>query len=89
MSISMIWSHLLIVLSALVIAVAAGVPLGLVSYLFPRLGKVILRVVDLIQTTPALALLGIIMVILDPGRPTVMVGLALYSLQPIVRNTCL
>ena len=89
MTLSMVWSHLLIVLSALVIAVAAGVPLGLLSYLCPRLGKVILRVVDLIQTTPALALLGIIMVVLDPGKPTVMVGLALYSLLPIVRNTCL
>ena len=89
MTFPMIWSHLLIVLSALVIAVAVGVPLGLLSYLFPRLGKVILRVVDLIQTTPALALLGIIMIFLDPGKPTVMVGLALYSLLPIVRNTSL
>ena len=45
--------------------------------------------VDLIQTTPALALLGIIMVFIGPGKPTVIVGLALYSLLPIVRNTCL
>lgn len=43
--------------------------------------------VDLIQTTPALALLGIIMVFMGAGKPTVIVGLALYSLLPIVRNT--
>ena len=47
----------------------------------------LLRVVDLIQTTPALALLGIIMVFMGAGKPTVIVGLALYSLLPIVRNT--
>ena len=89
MSISMIWDHLSLVLSALVLSIAAGVPLGLLAYLAPRAGKAILWVVDLIQTVPALALLGLIMVIMDPGSPTAMVGLALYSLLPIVRNTCL
>ena len=36
-----------------------------------------------------MVLLGIIMVIMNPGKPTVIVALALYSLLPIVRNTCL
>ena len=49
----------------------------------------ILRVVDLLQTIPSLALLGIIMVVLDPGKLTVIIGITLYSLLPIVRNTCL
>ncbi len=89
MSISIVWDHLSLVLAALVLAIAAGVPLGLLAYLSPRVGKVILWVVDLIQTVPALALLGIIMVVLDPGSPTAMVGLALYSLLPIVRNCSL
>lgn len=89
MTTTMIFDHLLVVLSALVLAIGVGVPLGLLSYLRPRAGKVILYVVDLIQTTPALALLGIIMVFMGAGKPTVMVGLALYSLLPIVRNTCL
>ena len=89
MSIAMIWDHLSLVLAALFLAIAAGVPLGLLAYLFPRFGKAILWVVDLIQTIPALALLGIIMVIMDPGSPTAMIGLALYSLLPIVRNCSL
>ena len=89
MSTTMVWEHLLLVLSALTLAIAAGVPLGLVCHLYPKAGRVILKAVDLIQTTPALALLGIIMVFLGAGKPTVMVGLALYSLLPIVRNTML
>lgn len=89
MTFAMIWEHLLLVLAALILSVALGVPLGLLAYLKPKLGGMILRIVDLIQTTPALALLGIIMVLMSAGKPTVVVGLALYSLLPIVRNTCL
>lgn len=77
------------VLAAILIAVALGIPLGLAAYLSRPARTVILRVVDLIQTTPALALLGIIMVFLGAGKPTVVLGLALYSLLPIVRNIVL
>lgn len=89
MSIAMIWDHLSLVLSALILAVAAGVPLGLLAYLCPKVGKALLWVVDLIQTIPALALLGVIMVAAGPGSPTAMTGLALYSLLPIARNCTL
>lgn len=89
MSISIIWDHLALVLSALILAIAAGVPLGLLAYLFPKAGKALLGVVDLIQTVPALALLGVIMVAAGPGSPTAVIGLALYSLLPIARNCAL
>lgn len=89
MTYTMILDHLILVLAALLLAVIIGLPLGLLIYLKPKAGKVVLRVVDLIQTTPALALLGIIMVFMGAGKPTAVVGLALYSLLPIVRNTSL
>ena len=85
----MILDHISIVVAALLCAIVVGVPLGILSYFYPSARKIILRVVDLLQTTPALALLGIIMVFLGAGKPTVIIGLALYSLLPIVRNTCL
>lgn len=87
MTFSMILTHLALVVAALVFAILAGVPLGILCYFYPSARRVVLRVVDLIQTTPALALLGIIMVFMGAGKPTVIVGLALYSLLPIVRNT--
>ena len=89
MSAVMILDHISIVVASLLCAILAGVPLGVICYFYPAARRVILRVVDLIQTTPALALLGIIMVFLGAGKPTVITGLALYSLLPIVRNTCL
>ena len=89
MTSTMILEHMSLVVAALIFAILAGIPLGIICYFYPSTRKVILRVVDLIQTTPALALLGIIMVFMGAGKPTVIVGLALYSLLPIVRNTCL
>lgn len=89
MSWDAILEHLFIVLSASILSIAVGLPLGIWAYVSPRARPVILRVVDLLQTIPSLALLGIIMVVLDPGKLTVIVGITLYSLLPIVRNTCL
>ena len=86
---SMIFEHLYIVLAACILSVLIGVPLGLLAYLYPKARAVILRVVDLLQTIPSLALLGIIMVFLGAGKATVILGITLYSLLPIVRNTCL
>ena len=89
MSWSLVWEHLFIVLAASAVSIVAGVPLGILAYVFPKARGVILRVVDLLQTIPALALLGIIMVFLGAGKLTVIIGITLYSLLPIVRNTCL
>lgn len=59
MTASMILEHLSLVVAALIFAVLAGVPLGILCHFYPAARKIVLRVVDLIQTTPALALLGI------------------------------
>lgn len=89
MSFAMVWEHLYLVLAAGALSILLGVPLGILAYLYPKARGVVLRVVDLLQTIPALALLGILMVFLGAGKLTVIVGITLYSLLPIVRNTCL
>ncbi len=89
MKISLIWEHLYMVFWAVVFSLMAGLPLGVLTYFYPKARKAILWVVDLFQTIPSLALLGIIMVFLGAGKVTVITGLTLYSLLPIVRNTYL
>lgn len=89
MSWSLVWEHLCIVLAASALSIAVGLPLGILAYVHPRARSLILRLVDLLQTIPTLALLGIIMVFLGAGKVTVIIGITLYSLLPIVRNTCL
>ena len=86
---SLIFEHLFIVLSSCILSVVIGLPLGVLAYLFPKARCIILRIVDLLQTIPSLALLGILMVFFGAGKVTVIVGITLYSLLPIVRNTCL
>ena len=89
MSWDLIFQHLFIVLAASLLSIAVGLPLGIWAYVSKTARPVILRIVDLLQTIPSLALLGIIMVVLDPGKLMVITGITLYSLLPIVRNTCL
>ena len=89
MTISLVLEHLFIVLAASILSIAIGLPLGIIAYVFPKARAIILRIVDLLQTIPALALLGIIMVFAGAGKVTVIIGITLYSLLPIVRNTCL
>ena len=86
---SLIWEHLFLVLASGILSIVIGLPLGICAYVYPKARGIILRVVDLLQTVPSLALLGIIMVFLGAGKVTVVVGITLYSLLPIVRNTCL
>ena len=83
MSWSLVWEHLFIVLAASAMSIVAGVPLGILAYVFPKARGVILRVVDLLQTIPALALLGIIMVFLGAGKLTVIIGITAVKTVPV------
>ncbi len=89
MSWKLVLDHLFIVIASGILSIIIGLPLGILAYLYPKARAVILRVVDILQTIPALALLGIIMVFAGAGKPTVIIGITLYSLLPIVRNTFL
>src|SRR5699024_3030714 len=48
---------------------------------------IIITLANLIQVIPSLALLAILMLIFGLGFNTVVIGLFLYSLLPIIRNT--
>lgn len=87
MTLTMVADHLLMVVLAVFLTILIGVPVGICAYFFPKAQKPILRVVEILQTVPALALLGIIMVFIGPGKLTVVAGLLLYSLLPVVLNT--
>lgn len=87
MTIQMILDHLFIVVLSIILTIAAGVPLGICAYYFKPARQLILKIVEILQTIPALALLGIIMVFIGAGKPTVILGMLLYSLLPVVLNT--
>ncbi|MEG2633346.1 MAG: ABC transporter permease, partial [Oscillospiraceae bacterium] len=82
-----VWEHLMLVVIGSSCTIAVGLFLGILAYLVPKISKVILWTVDVLQTVPSLATLGILMVIFGGGKTTVIIGMVLYSLLPIVRNT--
>jgi osmoprotectant transport system permease protein len=82
--------HLMLVAVAVTAAIAVGVPLGIYCARHRRAGAVLLRVTDVIQTIPSLALFGFLIplpFIGGIGAKTAIIALVLYSLLPIVRNT--
>ncbi len=80
--------HLLLVGVSLALAIAVAVPLGVLAAHFRWMGQVVLGVVGVIQTIPALALLFLLSVVLHRlGVVPAMLALFFYSLLPIVRNT--
>jgi osmoprotectant transport system permease protein len=79
--------HLALVGISLAAAIAVAIPLGIAAYLYRGIGHVVLAVVGIVQTIPALALLVFMIPLLGIGAVPAMVALFLYSLLPITRNT--
>jgi osmoprotectant transport system permease protein len=82
--------HLLLVGTAMAIAIAIGVPLGI--FLTRRAGwrRPVLGVANILQTVPSLALFGFLIpipLIGGIGPRTAVVALVVYALLPILRNT--
>jgi osmoprotectant transport system permease protein len=81
--------HLLLVATAVLLGCMAGVPLGVLAALAPRLRQPVLAVAGMLQTVPSLALLAILIPLLGRiGMVPALVALCAYALLPIVRNTC-
>jgi osmoprotectant transport system permease protein len=82
--------HIVLVLVSTGIAVAIGLPAGILAAKRPRAGRIILLFANIAQTIPSLALLGFILplpVIGGIGSRTALVALSIYALLPVVRNT--
>ena len=80
--------HLVLVGLSLGAAIIAAIPLGVVAARKRRLGQLILGVAGVIQTIPSLALLVFMIPLLGVGGAPAVLALFLYSLLPIIRNTC-
>jgi osmoprotectant transport system permease protein len=87
------YEHLRLVVPSLLAAVLVAVPLGVVAFRRPTLGKFVLAATGVIQTIPSLALLLFMIPVMmwligkGTGAPPAIAALFLYSLLPIVRNT--
>ena len=79
--------HLLMVVFGIGLALIVGIPLGIIAAKFNKLAPIIMSIVNVLQLTPSLAMLAILMLYFGFGFQTVVIVLFLYSLLPIVKNT--
>ncbi|MFC4808209.1 ABC transporter permease [Paenibacillus sp. GCM10023250] len=82
-----LYRHILMVLTGVGFAFLVGVPLGAICTRSRALARIILAIMNILQVVPSLAMLVLLLLIMGLGSTTVTVGLFLYSLNPIVRNT--
>ena len=85
--ITAILEHLAITAAGVAIALLIGIAAGIWIARKPVFAGPVLYIADIIQTIPSLALLAILMIVFGLGDLTVVIGLCLYSLLPVIRNT--
>ena len=78
--------HLVLALSALVLALAAGLPLGIVAAESRPLRGAVLAMAGIGRTLPSLAVLMLLLPWLGVGAKPAIVALALLAIPPIVIN---
>jgi osmoprotectant transport system permease protein len=80
-------THLEIVGECIAITSAVGLGLGIAAARSEALSTVIMAVTSTILTVPSFALFGLLSIWLGLANPPVIVGLVLYGLLPVTRNT--
>jgi osmoprotectant transport system permease protein len=80
-------THVEIVGICVAVAAVIGLALGVLAARSDRFAAVILAITSTILTVPSFALFGLLSIWFGLGNPPVIVGLILYALLPIIRNT--
>lgn len=79
--------HISLTISAIIIAILIGIPLGILIVRVKKLRKIVLGFVNLVQAVPSMALLGLLVPVLGIGSKPAIFMVVVYSLLPIVKNT--
>lgn len=79
--------HFLISLYGVIFAAIIGIPIGIMISKRKTLASWVVRVANVIQTVPALAMISILMFAFGLGVNVVIITVFLYSLLPIIKNT--
>lgn len=79
--------HLEITAICIALALAIGIPLGIVAAKVRWLTGPLLALASLIYTVPTLAMFGLMIPVLGLGLVPALTAITLYSLLPVVQNT--
>ncbi len=81
------WQHVEISASAVLLATAIGVPVGVLISRVASLARPVLVLAGILYTVPSLALFAVLIPVLGLGTRSAVVALVLYSLLVLIRNT--
>ncbi|MBO0451754.1 MULTISPECIES: ABC transporter permease [Enterococcus] len=79
--------HFLISIYGVLFAAIVGIPIGIFISKHYKLANWVIRIANVIQTIPSLAMISILMIGLGLGVNVVILTVFLYSLLPIIKNT--
>lgn len=79
--------HFLISIYGVIFAAIVAIPLGIWISRHHKIADWVIRIANIIQTVPSLAMISILMIGLGLGVNVVVVTVFLYSLLPIIKNT--
>ena len=79
--------HFLISIYGVLFASIVAIPLGFYLTRHHKMADWMIRIANIIQTIPSLAMLSILMIGMGLGPNTVVMTVFLYSLLPILKNT--
>ena len=79
--------HIRISVTAIVLAMAIGLVIGIFISEFQGFAKPIMAIVNFIYTIPSISLLGFLIPLSGIGNTTAVIALTVYALLPMVRNT--
>ncbi|HEY2674758.1 MAG TPA: ABC transporter permease [Rugosimonospora sp.] len=79
--------HALLTVEAVVVAAVVAIPLAVLAHWYRRFTGPILALSGVLYTIPSLALFAVLAPFVGIGRGTVVIGLVVYALLVIVRNT--
>lgn len=83
------WQQVWITAASMAVALAIGVPLGVLIFRAPALRRPVLGALTVIYTIPSLALLVLLLPLTRLGPQTAIIALVAYAQVVLVRNTLL
>lgn len=84
---SQFYRHFLISIYGVLFAGIVGIPIGIFISKHYKLANWVIRIANIIQTIPSLAMISILMLGMGLGANVVILTVFLYSLLPIIKNT--
>ena len=78
-----------LVLTATLLAVCTGVPIGILAAIYPLARQIIMPVLDIMQTMPAFVYLIPAIPFFGMGKVAAVVATVVFSVPPAIRLTCL